>query len=281
MIVRPILRTAFLFATALFSSNTVVAVPLRIVLLNEINVQGDTIFLSHLVPQNAPQSIREASAKISLGVAPHAGFTRHLSRLAILTAIQSGGLPISDFSVPEWVTVHRTTHVITREESFAAIQAALAGKPVADFPSFQLSDFTLEAAVLVPSDEPQLEVTQMFFDRFTNMARFRLRSKSTPSMVPFFASTKLDSSYDDSTRLPLFIAAKKTTFPTFSSASPMLVTAGHSALLHLLSRNSDMRLEVKVLQPGRLNDTIRVRLLGTGKTFHARVVGDGELEAVF
>jgi hypothetical protein len=255
---------------------------LRIALLDGAEVRGDVIVLADLLPKDVPRFIREVAEKISLGTAPQNGTSRRFSRSAVLAAVMAHGLPESAFEIPDVITVQRSAHLVTRGEAFAAIREALAKSKGPALPDFQPEDISLDA-VLLPDRTSQLEVTAIAFDEFIGRARFRLRSKSAPGVHPFYVTA----------RLPFRLAAiPSSSIQAFSAGfiassinppvvSPVLVEAGRTARLHLHSSNSNILLEVKPLQRGRLGEIIRVRLPGSGKTLRARVVEGGDLDAGF
>jgi len=256
---------------------------LRIEILGDTEVRGDSIFLGNLLPVSAPRLIHEAADKISLGAAPQNGTTRAISRSAILSAIDTLGLPVSAFLIPEAIVVRRASHLVTREEVFEAIERALSKSSLPELPAVRLEDISLEAAVLVPENNPELEVTQITFDEFIGRARFRLWSKSSPAVHPFYVTAKAASDFERNAarpRAPLLPGLDARPLPQFV-ATPVLVETSHFASLYLHSTNSNMQLQVKPLQRGRLGDIIRVRLPSNGRTFLARVTGSGALEASF
>src|SRR5208283_1173930 len=79
--------------------------PLRIALLADTTVQGDTILLSHLLPSNVPLELHLRAENISLGRAPDIGSVRSFSRESLLPALQETGLGASEFLIPERVAV--------------------------------------------------------------------------------------------------------------------------------------------------------------------------------
>ncbi len=253
---------------------------LRIALLASTEVQGDTILLANLLPRSASQRIRNAAGKIALGEAPQNGTARQFSRETLSSAIESAGLVADDFAIPVAVTVRRGSRFVSGEEVFAAIHSALAKNPVTGLSHLQPQDISLEAAVRVPPGDVGLEVMQITFDQFTGRARVRLLPRSAPGVLPFYVTAMVEatSSEPASARRMTSIASHSPT--TSAISAPVLVAADHLARLHLHSSNLDMLLEVRPLQKGRLGEVIRVRLLGSGKTFQARVTGDGYLDAI-
>jgi len=264
---------------AALAASAVDAGALRIALLANTEIQGDSIVLANLLPQAVSRRIREAAQTVTLGSAPQNGATRQFTREALAAAISSSGLSPADFVIPESVTVRRGSRLISLEEIYAAIQSSLAKNPVSGIPPLQLRDLTLNADVRVPPGDAGLQVTQITFDQFIGRARFRLWPRSAPGVLPFFATAKISSAVpaSPSTSKLMTIAAHPSN--TLDTSAFVLVQPGRPARLHLHSSNMDMLLQVLPLQRGRLGEVIRVRLAGTGRTMQARVAGDAYLDA--
>jgi hypothetical protein len=270
-----------LFAVA-FASSGACAGGLRVTLLADAEVQGDTILLANLLPENASRALRTAAEAISLGAAPQNGSARRFRRDAILAALQSGTLSPSSFLIPEVVTVRRAGRPLTREETLAAIQSALAKSHIADPPEFRSEDLTLDTALEVPGTDAQLEVTQIAFDEAIGRARFRLQPHTAPGANAFYVTARV------APEASAAVSANAARFEPWTSSkthsavdSPVLVDPRQFARLHLRSPSADMLLAVKPLQRGHLGETIRVRLPSSGKTLQARVAGKDFLEGVF
>ena len=253
---------------------------LRIALLAETQVQGDTVLLANFFPSRAPLSMRAAAEAISLGAAPQSGSVRRFSRDFVAAAVQNAGLSPEMFLFPEVFTAHRNDRVLTRDETFAAIQSALARNGHARIPEFHEEDLSFDSEIEVAQGTAGLEVTQMSFDPALARARFRLWPRAARGTLPFIVTARLSAESRAPAISPVSheVAAGPSTVPF---AAPVLVDPRQLARLHLHSQNSDMLLVVRPLQPGRLNDTIRVRLASTGKTFQARVVAVNYLDAAF
>jgi hypothetical protein len=255
---------------------------IRIALLNDTQVSTDTILLSSLLPPSVPESLRSATEKIALGAAPRNGATRLFTRDALSAAIEAAGLSPSDFSIPDVVSIHRNARLLTREEVFAALEAALAKNSFAGLSSLRRDDISMAADVFVPPGDARLEVTQISFDQFLGRARIRIWPRSAPGVLPFYVTARVPSasmlSASSGRRLSVSNVG-----PAHGDAAyaPFLVQAGRFARLHLHSANSDMLLQVIPLQRGRLGDLIRVRLPGTGRALQARVAGLAYLDATF
>jgi hypothetical protein len=274
------LQILLLFAVS-FVSGTACAGGLRVTLLANAEVQGETIFLANLLPENASHALRTSAEAISLGVTPQIGSIRRFRGDAILAALQRSGLS-SSFLIPEVVTVHRAGRTLSREEAFAAIQSALAKSYGGEPPQLHPEDLTFDTALEVPGTDSQLEVTQMAFDQAIGRARFRLQSRTAPGTNAFYVTAHVAPEAFAAVSANA-VRPKPRTF-TKSPApadSPVLADPRQFARLHLRSSNSDMLLTVKPLERGHLGETIRVRLPSSGKTLQARVAGKNSLEAVF
>jgi hypothetical protein len=268
-----------LFAVALASS-AARAGGRRVTLRADAVVQGDTILLANLLPENASPALRTAAEGISLGAAPQNGTARRFRGDAILAALQSATLSPASFLIPEVVTVRRAERPVTREEALAAIQSALAKSHVAGAPEFRPEDLTLDAALEVPRANARLEVTQITFDQAIGRARFRLQPHTATGANAFFVTARVApeaSAGVSANALRLTSPSTK----ALSVDSPVLVDPRQFARLHLRSPSADMLLAVKPLQRGHLGETIRVRLPSSGKTLQGRVTGKNFLEAVF
>src|SRR5437763_16628098 len=95
-----------LFLWSIFAARPLHAGALRFRLPSAVTVSGDIVFLSHLLPSAAPESVRAAAANIPLGATPAAGASRAFTAAEISSAFSVAGV---DFSaqpmIPEVVTV--------------------------------------------------------------------------------------------------------------------------------------------------------------------------------
>ena len=271
-----------LLLSVAFSAPRASAGSLRVALLEWVEVRGDAIFLADLLPKDAPRFLREAAKKISLGPAPQNGASRRLSSSAVLAAVVAHGLQAPEFQIPDNISVHRASHLVTRAEVLAAIRAALAKNKDANLPDLQIEDLSF-GAVLLPNQASHLEVTEISFDEFIGRARFRLWSASAPAIHPFYVTARVPfpPGGHRSFLIPASLGDSTALSRASPVASPVLIEAGRTAVLHLHSSNSSLFLEVKSLQRGRLGEVIRVRLPANGKTFRARVLEGGGLDARF
>jgi hypothetical protein len=279
-----VIRTlAILIFLSLSISARVSAGPLRIALLSTAAVQNDTILLANLLPLHASQSIRTAAQEISLGSAPQFGSERQFASATVADAIATAGLSPGQFDIPPTITVRRENQFISSREILAAIQSALPSAEAPNLANLQPADLLLDAAVPVPPGYAGLEVTQMAFDSALDRMRFRVLPKAPGRVLPFYVTARLPETFSGfgSVRSPVrqISAASDQVHASQGAPAAPLVIAGHPARLHLHSANMDMLLAVNPLQRGYLDQVIRVRLSGSGKTMQARVVAAGYLDA--
>lgn len=287
----------------------------RVSLLGEVEVPGNSIFLSDLLPPEVPAAMRNSAQGILIGVAPQPGSTRILDGAKVAGLI-AGADGAREIEIPRQIVVRRSGRKITRDEVVIAIRAALkhSGLPDTDL---QPDDLRVFPSVMVSSNDAKLEVRRVDFDDTLNQAKFLMAERGT---LPFLVTAQFrDSSVIQAatqetapTRSPMADADRRTAVaasdasapqPPIASAAiddsrmvrlvsgalvnatqvqgPTLVQAGKAATLFLNSGTMQMLLDVTALDRGSLHQTVRVRLPGTGKVLRAQVMGERRLEASF
>jgi hypothetical protein len=270
-----LLATAFCVSAGILPARSLAqAGTLRIALLANAQVQGDAVLLADFLPPNVPSRLREAAESISLGSAPQIGSLRRFSRGAVTAALQDRRFSLHSFFVPEFLTARRAGHSLTQEDVFSAIETALIKNKNVPVPTLRPQDLTLESLIEVPEGPSTLEVTQMTFDESIRRARFRLWPRNAPGTLPFYVTAPIRAE-----KSPQPISSSNTS--ALSANSAVLVEPRQLARLHLHSPNSTMLLVVRPLQPGHMNETIRVRLVASGRTLQAKVIAANSLDATF
>ncbi|HTR48895.1 MAG TPA: flagella basal body P-ring formation protein FlgA [Verrucomicrobiae bacterium] len=283
----------------------------RVSLLEQVEVRGNSIFLSDLLPSQVPAVMRTSAQGILIGIAPQPGSTRVLDgdKLAGMIGAANG---VDEIDIPKEIVVRRAGCKITREEVIAVIRAALihSGLPDADL---RPDDLRVFPSVMVSSADTSLQVRRVDFDDTLNQAKFLMAERGS---VPFLVtaqfrdtnlmraatqeSTPAPVAAPASAALPAAVAANvDVAVPAVPAARPMLrlasgslvsasqfagpplVEPGKAAVLFLNSGTMRMLLDVTALERGSLNQTVRVRLPGTGKILHAQVTGERRLVASF
>jgi hypothetical protein len=275
-----ILAVSFLASCSAFAAESRLA-PSRIVLRPNAEVSSTMILLSDLVPADAPDYVREEAARIPLGLAPQAGTNRVLERSQIASAIEHAGLPDDVFSVPERVTVRRAGRIPSQTDVWAAVERYLAAHPTSAIRDTHSGDLRLASGFSIPP-ESHLEVTKVTIDRALHLAHLYLTvNGASGGAHPFYASARLSSLPANDLLSVVSGRKSKHVSAEESPAAPILVEPKTVARLHLHSSESDMMLEVRPLERGALDQTIRVRLTSSAKTLQARVIGANALDATF
>jgi len=272
------------------------AAPPAWALLAEARVAGESIYLSDLLPAEATPGMREAAGKILLGSAPPPGGTLTLTGERI-----AGLLPEAarqQMVIPPHVLVHRASRPVTREEVVAAIQAALRrnGRPGRAALDTELDpeDVHFSPAVTVAAADARLEVRRIDYDAALQQDRFLLASAADPRALPFLVlAERPPAAHEKSSAVgsdrrrdarDLESALREARLANNSAAFAggiALVEPKKIAKLHVVSGSMQMFLQVLPLEKGALDETVRVKVAGSGQILRGRVIAPGQLEAQF
>ena len=259
-------------------------------LLAEAQVATESIYLSDLLPAPTPADIRDAAAKISLGSAPPPGGTITLSAAKVAAYIPLGAR--EEVAIPPQIVIHRAARMLTRGEVVAAVNRALQSNRIPGFPSVEEGDIHFSAPVHVSAPDARLEVRRLDIDPALKQARFLLAVADHRSL-PFLVTADLRSAPSEirtsdatqSSSAALLAALRAA--PSTSSSSPVaasdvpLVDPRRHARLHVASDSMQVVLDVAPLEKGALGQTVRVRVLTSGRVLRGQVTGEGRLEARF
>jgi hypothetical protein len=267
-----------------------------VALLSEVDLKTSTVLLSDLLPADAADSLRKASAAIALGSAPVAGSVRHMTRGEIENALLDQPQILAGITVPADVIVRRTYRQLSRKEVTAAINAALGRENTVD-----AAALSLQLSPLVTCEDPGLEVTGIEFDALHRVTRFRLWTAKEPENLPFSVTVPGRLMGAKTSKTPETTEARAAIHSGGQAAAPvrseivspvvdngavksppkgseMLVKAGVAT--QLVIEGADYRLTSTVipLEPGALGQEIRVRDPLTHKLSSAQVAGPGLLK---
>jgi len=259
-------------------------------LLAEAQVATESIYLSDLLPAPTPAAIRDAASKISLGNAPPPGGTITLSAEKIAAYIPVGAR--EEVAIPPEVVIHRSARMLTREEVVAALKRALQSNKIPGLPSIEADDIHFSAPVHVSAADAHLEVRRLDIDPALKQARFLLAVGDHHSL-PFLATADLrstpsevpsgDADRSASADLLAALRAVPSTSASIKVATSdiTLVDPRRHASLHVASENMQMVLDVAPLEKGAFGQTVRVRVLSSGRVLRGQVTGESRLEARF
>jgi hypothetical protein len=272
----------------------------RIALLAKVRISGDAILLANLLPEDVSGRVRELARGISLGNTPQNGSARTLRAAMVAETMERSGMAAAQFVIPEVISVERAGRLLSGEEILASLRGAVAGfslssGALAALMSVQAKDLAWESGLRVPLGDARLRVLDLAVELAAGQARFRVAAESEAHGVPFEVFARLPASkallagnvIGTSQAVERLVPASAPRTPATTlggkevTNGPVLVTVGKSARLRLHSQNSNILLEVQALQTGHAGETIRVRVLASGRTLRARVIGERQLDAIF
>ena len=246
-------------------------------LLEVVEVKHPTVVLSDLLPPDAPLAIRTAAATVELCRAPQAGSMRILRAERILAAatqnlrnrivvpsaviIRSSGSPIGEAAVRDAISEY-----LRKRWSSASLP---------DRAKLSLPEF-------LSAREPSsgLQVTHMQWDVLRQAVAARLRCSNRESCGSFVAYIILPQPAEWPTNLVRTIAASSAAIPGMPLVGRVpLVTRGKKATLILQDATMRISLSVICLEPGMLNQRIRVIDRRSRRIFLADVIGNDLLHA--
>jgi hypothetical protein len=236
------------------------------------------------LPESSPGTVRALAQEILIGKSPQPGGSRILSSDEIVRLLSDANLS-NRVGVPTQITVHRSGHLVTREEVAEAIRRSQSGS----IGSMQVSpdEIRLNARVTTLTEDADLRVTRTELDPTMHELKFWLVSGAQPTLPTFMAmiQTKCDScrsQWDPGTQAPKKPDSTHSDSGRQGSAGPALVEQGKAANLHIISgAEMQMNLTAISLERGAIGQTVRVKIQETGKILDARVVGRNQLEAEF
>jgi hypothetical protein len=251
-------------------------------LLDAVEVRGNRVWLSDLLPIDAPAAIRKTSATIELCQAPEPGSTRILDAALIAGKLVGQSDILRQLSIPPRITVRNSGWPIAASTVRIAISQFLHEQRwVRDLPdgarieSLQPSSATEET--------PALRVMSLDWDSRQQSVQVRLRCSVRASCSSFLVHLVLPAPLSEEWHTQLRLGSDLNSQPNGRAADNRsgAVLAEKGKLATLVLENGGMRISVRVicLQPGVLNQQIRVFDAKSRHVFHAEVVGANLLHA--
>jgi hypothetical protein len=256
----------------------------KVSLVRDAVVNGKSIYLSDLLPESSPGTVRILAQEILIGKSPQPGGSRILSSDEIVRLLSDANLS-SQVGAPAQITVHRSGHLVTREEVAEAIRRSQSGS----IGSMQVSpdEIRLNARVTTLTEDADLRVTRTELDPTMHELKFWLVSGAQPTLPTFMAmiQTKCASCGSQSnlgTQAPKKPYGGRSGSGGHANPGPAFVEQGKAANLHMIyGAEMQMDLTAISLERGSLGQTVRVKIKETGKILDAHVVGHNQLEAEF
>lgn len=256
-------------------------------LLSDVRVAGNAIYLSDLLPPQAPPEFRSVAANIRLGSAPPPGASITLTAEKIEAMIpRSTRMSVV---LPSEIVVRRAARLVTRDEVLAALNAALQSNSFPGNPRVDPEQLHYSADVKIAADDARLRVRRIDFDSALQEARFLMAPAADPRALPFVVTAHLTtdptaSGETSPAGLRLLLASGQRDPLRTGSAeknADVLIVSGQQVRLHVLSGSMQMFLDVVALDPGALHQVVRVRVPGSSRILRGQIVAPGSLEAQF
>ena len=274
------------------------AYPPRVQIPGFVQVEGETVRLSDLLPPDAPEEFGEIGARVILGESPLPASPRVILKAQIERKLREVPSLLERLEIPDRLIVTRPRRRLSSAEIWTAIEDFLAERglpaPVpqacmvssADGPTLMNAEAAepgkqhcaqgglgLQAPVFVTQLDPGLAVKSMEPDRVRRRLRFLLWTAHEPQVLPFYVNVE-----------KLWSAAAWSSQPLRSmrpahSPAVVLVAAGKPARLVIETPNLRLTARVSPLESGVKGQVIRVRNLDTQRILEAQVVGVGLLQA--
>jgi hypothetical protein len=257
-------------------------------LRDAVEVKRERVRLSDLLPPDAPLALQKTGAAIELCPSPQPGSVRVLDKEQITSKLAAQPETLRWLAIPLRVTVRYIGWPIEEAPVRVAISRFLRDQDKsgqawnAEVPEAARLEW---ARPLASSEEnARLQVTSLDWDNRQRSVEVRLRCAARASCGSFLVHVVLPSPLDDRWRDWL----RSGTAPSLSTATqPVATTASGALLAHkgkpatLILDDGTMRISLHVvcLQPGVLNQQIRVFDEKSRRVFNAEVVGAGLLRA--
>jgi hypothetical protein len=287
----------------------------RVQIYDVVQVEGEVVKLSDLLPADAPEGLDETCRQVVLGDAPLVASQRVISRVQIEQRLREFPSTLKRLEIPERVIVTRKRRRLSSAEILSAIESFLAREDSSALRPPRLNGLDLQAPVFVTKPDPGLEVKRLELDRVERKTRFLLWTSKEPQVLPFYVTveglpetTAGASSHNEQTdKGPIptdshgacrQIVADLTDSPGFpggsspcgtphrggstqpgTSSSIVLVAVGKPAKLVVETATLRLSALVTPLQSGVQGQIIRVRNQDTQRVLEAEVIGAGLLQA--
>jgi len=251
-----------------------------VTLLAQVEVAGQTIRLSDLLPGDAPKGMLRTGAEVELGQAPRLGSVRVLNPAEIELALENRPDLLPRLAWPERIAVRRIGYLIPAEAIREAIARRLPGGAVQSWK--RVAAGPLEVRSLVPN--PALRVEGTDWDERQKRMQVYLRC-SRPSECGRFV-VYVDQPQSRTARPEKEVrpasnsSLKRPGHPLDSiEQTPVLLHAGQKATLFLEDKQVRISLRVICLQGGRLGERIRVLDTAGRRVFRAEVIDQETLRS--
>jgi hypothetical protein len=254
----------------------------RVQLRDAVEVKRNQVWLSDLLPADAPSAMQKTGAAIELCPAPQPGSARILDPEQIKSKLVSQPEVLRQLAIPSRITVRSSGWPIEEEMVRTAISTFLreqGSRP--DLPG--AARFEGLQSLVAGEEHSKLQVTGIDWDTRQQSVQVRLRCATRTSCGSFLVHVVLPASAGDQWRSRQGwssgsnLSGVQPATPTVPGA--VLAEKGKPATLILDDGSVRISVRVICLQPGVLNQRIRVFESQSRHVFHAEVVGAGLLHS--
>lgn len=241
----------------------------RVQIHSAVQVEGETVKLSDLLPPDAPRGLGEICRQVMLGNAPLAATQRVISRVQIEQQLREFPSTLQQLEIPDRVIVTRKRRRLSSAEILTAIETCMARGALDGFRTSSLNGLDLKAPVYVTKPDPGLEVRRVDSDPVQRKTRFLLWTSNEPQMLPFYVTIAgLPGSRSPQVTVDKGKSTRQATlFPM------VLVAVGKPAKLVVETPTLRMTALVTPLESGVKGQLISVRNQDTQRELKAEVVG--------
>jgi hypothetical protein len=257
--------------------------PIR--LRDAVEVRRSQVWLSDLLPSDAPPVLQKASAAIALCLSPQPGSIRLLDGGQVTSMLAGQPKVLRQLVIPSRIMVRYAGWPITE----AAVRGAISKFLHEEFLPEQAwkrdlpdgAQFGWVQPMSAAEEHPRLQVTGLEWDNRQQSLQARLRCLIRTSCSSFLVHVVLPAPLGEAWRQRMGPGSA----PNSASGQPgsgnetVLAEKGKPATLILDDGSMRISLRVMCLQPGVLNQQIRVVEAKSQRVFHAEVVGAGLLHA--
>ena len=249
-------------------------------LRDAVEVRRSQVWLSDLLPADAPPVLQKASATIALCQAPQPGSSRVLDMERISSKLAGQPEVLRQLAIPSRITVRYAGWPITEAAVRGAISKFLHEQAwKRDLPDGAQLEWLQPMSAA--KEHPRLQVTGLEWDNRQQSLQARLRCSIRASCGSFLVHVVLPAALGQAwqQRMSSGSAMNPASGQPGSRNETVLAEKGKPATLILDDGSMRISLRVMCLQPGVLNQQIRVVEAKSQRVFHAEVVGAGLLHA--
>ncbi len=248
-------------------------------LRDAVEVKRDRVWLSDLLPADAPSALQKSASTIELCHAPQPGSARTLDAGQIAIKLAAQPEVFSQLAIPPRIMVRYSGWPIAEEAVRRAISNFLhAQRWRRDLPDAARLEWERPAAI---EQHPALQVMGLDWDNRQQSVQVRLRCSKRASCGSFLAHVFFPAPLDEEWRKQLASGSglNSPSGEPATATGAVLAERGKPATLILDDGNIRISVRVICLQAGALNQQIRVFEAHGRHVFHAEVVGAGLLHA--